>query len=221
VANGDVLIETYPRLYHMAHKGAWPSIERFGLLSTSALLDLFEVQGARRQQLESCRRPKSEEITHPKYGKAFLRDQHPLNEKKLSNALLDGLKPHDWYKILNRKAFLWGPETRLGILRGAPAYSDDRQTILVIDTAQLVARHQERILLCHMNSGATQPMAFPRGVNTFLSIDRYPIAERRRKYGTKGAVAEVTVDYSVPDVREYVLEAYEIGGGEPRRDLLA
>jgi hypothetical protein len=221
MANGDILVETYPRLYHMAHAGAWPSIERLGLLSTTALLDLFEVEGERREQLESSRRSKSEEITHPEHGRAFLRDQIPLNEKKLAKALRDGLMPRDWYRILNRKAYFWGPEARLRILRGAHAYSDQRQTIIVVDTAQLVARHGERILLCHLNSGATQPMAFPRGLSTFLPIDRYPIAERKHRYGMNGALAEVTVDYSVPDVRDYVLEAYEIGGAVKRRDLLA
>lgn len=221
VSNSEILIETYPRLYHMAHEGAWASIERLGLLSTSALLDLFEVKDARRHELESCRREKSEEIIHRTHGTALLRDQIPLNEKKLAKALLDDLKPCDWYRVLNRKVFFWGPQTRLGTLRGARAYSDHRQTIVVIDTAQLVARHRERIFLCHMNSGASQPMAFPRGLNTFLPIDEYPIAERKRKYGINGAVAEITVDYSVPDVREYVTEVYEIGGGEPRRDLLS
>lgn len=221
VSNSEILIEIYPQLYHMAHAGAWGSIERFGLLSTSALLDLFEVTGACRHKLESCRRRKTEEITHRTHGTALLRDQIPLNEKKLAKALLDDLKPRDWYRVLNRKVFFWGPQTRLGTLRGARAYSDHRQTIIVIDTAQLVARHRDRILLCHMNSGASQPMAFPRGLSTFLPIDEYPIVERRRKYGKNGAVAEITVDYSVPDVREYVTDVYEIGGGEPRRNLLS
>ena len=35
----------YPPLYHMAAEGSWPSIQRHGLLSTSALLDLYEVCG--------------------------------------------------------------------------------------------------------------------------------------------------------------------------------
>lgn len=34
------LAERYPRLFHMAAAGSWPSIERHGLLSTSALLDI-------------------------------------------------------------------------------------------------------------------------------------------------------------------------------------
>ena len=33
----------YPFLYHMAELSSWPSIQRHGLLSTSALLDLYEI----------------------------------------------------------------------------------------------------------------------------------------------------------------------------------
>ena len=65
-----------------------------------------------------------------------------------------------------------------------------------------------------MNSGPTQPIASPRGFQTFLAIDSYPLPVRKKKYGVKGAVAEVTVDYSVPDLRDLVVEAYEIGGGQ-------
>jgi hypothetical protein len=220
MSNGDLLVTLYPRLYHMAHAGAWPNIERYGLLSTTALLDLFEINGTRREQLESSRRPKSEEIVHPTHGRALLRDQIPLNEKKLAKALEDGLTPAEWYRLLNRKVFFWGPESRLGILRGAREYEADRQTIIVVDAAQLLARHGDRILLCHMNSGATQPMAFPRGRKTFLPIEDYPLAERQKKYGVKGAVAEVTVDYSIPDLPEFVVEAYETGGGEKRKEFV-
>ncbi|MCC6953594.1 MAG: hypothetical protein IT290_05710 [Deltaproteobacteria bacterium] len=220
MSNRNLLVQLYPRLFHMAHEGAWPSIKRHGLLSTTALLDLFGVNGARREHLESARRSKSAEITHPTHGRALLRDQIPLNEKKLVKALEDGLTPTEWYRLLNRKVFFWGPESRLGILRYAREYEADRQTIVVVDAAQLVARHGDRVLLCHMNSGATQPMAWPRGRKTFLPIDEYPLTERLKKYGPKGAVAEVTVDYSVPDLREFVVEVYEAGGQRERETLL-
>jgi hypothetical protein len=49
----DEFAATYPQLYHLAEAGSWPSIERHGLLSVSALLDLFEVDGNRREELES------------------------------------------------------------------------------------------------------------------------------------------------------------------------
>lgn len=105
-------------------------------------------------------------------------------------------------------------------MQSAREYEGDRQTIVVVDAAQLVARHGARILLCHMNSGATQPMAFPRGRKTFLAIDEYPLAERWKKYGAKSALAEVTVDYAVPDLRDFVIEAYEVGGGRKRHDFV-
>ena len=40
--------ERWPRLYHMAEAGSWPSIKERGLLSTTALLDLFELEGESR-----------------------------------------------------------------------------------------------------------------------------------------------------------------------------
>lgn len=39
----EELANLYPRLYHMAEPGSWESIRRYGLLSTSSLLSLFEI----------------------------------------------------------------------------------------------------------------------------------------------------------------------------------
>jgi hypothetical protein len=218
--NAELLVELYPRLFHMAHAGSWPAIQRHGLLSASALLDLFEVGGPRREELETRRRAKSEEILHPVHGRALLRDQIPLSEKKLAGALEDGLTTADWCQILNSRVFFWGPESRLGTLQNADAYRGERQTVLVVDAAKLVARHGGEIELCHMNSGATNPMAFTRGKRTFLPLDVYPLRERLKKYGKKAAVAEVTVRHAVPDIANLVAEVYEIGGEEPKRNLL-
>ena len=218
-SNRQLFAKFYPRLFHMSHAGSWPSIRENGLLSTTALLDLFEVNGKRRALLEECRRPQSEEITHPTHGRAMLRDQQPLNEKKLATCLQDGFSPRDWYKLLNRKVFFWGPETRLKILQGARLYEAHRQTIVEIDTASFLQRYADGITLCYINSGSTQPMAWDRGKNTFLPLDTFPLAERRKKYGVKNAVAEVTVDYAVPDVRDFVVRAYEIGGPTPKAVL--
>ena len=80
----------YPQLFHMAASDAWDGILRRGLLSTSALLDLFEVVGSRREELEARRRPESVRISHPKHGTAVLRDQKPMSETKLARCLRDG-----------------------------------------------------------------------------------------------------------------------------------
>jgi hypothetical protein len=220
-SNKSLLKSYYPRLYHMSHEGAWPSIERIGLLSTTALLDLFEVTGSRRYALEETRRSKSEPIAHPKFGQAMLRDQQPINEGKLAKALRDGLTPRDWYRILNGRVFFWGPESRLRILQGAKLYESSRQTVIEIDTEQFLNRYAERVSLCRINSGATQPMAWERGKDTFVPLDEYPLSDRRKRYGLKSAVAEVTVDYAVPDLREFVVSVYEAGGQIEKKVLWA
>ncbi len=60
-----------------------------GLLSTSGLLDLFEVEGSKREQIESERRPESITITHPKHGTAVIRDQKPMREAAIASCLTD------------------------------------------------------------------------------------------------------------------------------------
>jgi hypothetical protein len=41
----------------MAEVGTWLSIRERGLLSTSALLDLYGIEGEERRRIESCNRP--------------------------------------------------------------------------------------------------------------------------------------------------------------------
>ncbi len=49
----DQFVARYPKLYHMAECGSWPSIKRHGLLTTSALIQLFGVGDAERLRLEA------------------------------------------------------------------------------------------------------------------------------------------------------------------------
>jgi hypothetical protein len=68
----DELIVNYPTLFHMAALGSWPSIRERGLLSTSALLDLYEVVGEQRIAIEARHRAETIVIEHPKLGLAGL-----------------------------------------------------------------------------------------------------------------------------------------------------
>ena len=171
----------------MAHAGSWQSIQTHGLLSTSALLDLFEYQGEERRVIECAHRPESITITHPQHGKAVIRDQKPLREEWLTKTLC-GTDAKGWYKLLNSRVFFWATKERLeGMLkpyRGLP------QLILIVDTSRLVAGHKKEIELCHMNSGATHANPAPRCPNVFK-----PIAEYLRR-----EVAEVTVPKRVDDI---------------------
>ena len=82
ICGGD-FARRFPFLYHMAEFGSWPSIRQHGLLSTSALLDLYEVAGVERAGLEFRHRPECEEIYHDAHGSAVIRDQKPMTDADL------------------------------------------------------------------------------------------------------------------------------------------
>ncbi|WBV42519.1 DUF7002 family protein [Pseudoroseomonas cervicalis] len=94
----EELLSDCPVLYHMAERGSWPSIQRHGLLSTSALLDRFEVTGGRRVAIESERRSDGVVLEHPRLGRATLRDQKPMDDAGLARCLQDGLTPKRWLR---------------------------------------------------------------------------------------------------------------------------
>jgi hypothetical protein len=189
----------------MAEAGSWRSIKRHGLLSTSALLDLFEVTGEERDLIEGRRRPESVAIRHSLYGTAWIRDNKPINETVLRRTLV-GMTEREWYRTLNSRVFFWLSKKRLDRLRHAPAYRNRRHDILTLDTAQLLRRHGTRVELAHLNSGAVHPSAnYPRGADTFKPIDQYPWQERLM-IAPSEPIVELTVLHSVVDARKVVLD---------------
>lgn len=203
----------YPYLYHMAELGSWGSIQKHGLLSTTALLDLFEINGSLRAQLECQHRPESVTIRHPIHGEAVVRDQKPMHDAGLKRALQDNLKPKDWYRVLNRRVFFWVTVDRLQRMLSARAYKNQRHLVLKIKTATLVSVHAERIELCRMNSGCTKPIPHPRGLQTFKSIGEYPDINWSRPE----PIVELTVDYAVNDIESHVVSVHEAGAGKANR----
>ncbi len=199
------LISRHPVLYHMAEDGSWESIRKLGLLSTSALLDTFEVGGLRRYEVESCRRPEMVELVHPEHGRALVRDNKPMQERVLERCLV-GMEPREWYETLNRKVFFWVDRGRLIRLLGARAYRDRPHLVLELDAAGLLRRHGLRVSLSGINSGATFAMnPAPRGPGTFRPIVEHPEGVR---------VVELAVDYAVPDAAEFVLSVSRWRGTE-------
>jgi len=188
----------------MTDVDAWPSISQHGLLSTQALLDLFEVNGDRRTALLTRRRPASVVLQHPLKGRAVLRDQIPLSETRLAACLQDGLTPQQWLSMLNSKVFFWVDPQRLETLRDADAYRGARQLVLTVDTESLVQADVGRIIVSDRNTGATRPFAHPRGRRTFL-----PLADNGRR-----RIVELVVEGSVPDIVQHVTVATQIGGGQ-------
>lgn len=198
------IAERWPRLHHMAEAGSWPSIQRHGLLATSALLDLFEVEGEEREAIETRRRPESVRITHPEHGEAWVRDNKPINETVLKRTL-EGMSLADWYRTLNGRVFFWLTTERLDKLRSAGAYAEREHDILTLDTAALLDAYGEEVELAHLNTGAVHAGAnYPRGAGTFRRIEDYPWKERVAKARSE-PIVELTVPGLVADVGRFVV----------------
>jgi len=191
----------------MAELGSWPSIQRHGLLSTSALLDRFEISGAERFRLESRWRSRSETIRHHAYGSAVIRDQMPMREGELK-PLLDGMKPRAWYELINGKIFFWADLRGLKKLLCAVMYKDKAHCVLTVDTRTLLNRHMKDIWLTDQNSGSVISKR-RRGLDTF---------KRVRDFGSPW-VEEVAVDYVIPDVADLTLRVEEWKADNKLREI--
>lgn len=211
--DSDLFCQTFPRLYHMAHHEALPSIRRHGLLSTSALLDLFEVNGARRMEIETRMRRECVEIRHPKHGVAVIRDQKPImNDRRLEQSLGGTATAAEFHLLLNSKVFFWVNPDRLAGLRAAVAYRGEPQLVLTFSTQRLAEAFGGQMMLCPMNSGACKPMAHSRSPAIFQRVGDYDFEFwRRRKGKAIKAVVECTVERAVLDVERFILQTELIG----------
>lgn len=202
-------VDRYPRLYHMAERGSWPSIRDRGLLSTKATLDLADLRGRARRGIESELRRDKVSIEVPGDAPVVLRDQKPMSQQKLEKHLLNGVTPAQWCRFLNSKVFLWATPERLDTLLAAGPYAQAEHDILTIDTASLVTRYSEDILLCRLNSGSTTPYGTDRDFSIFLPISSYPV---NTKGNPRREVAEVLLDYSVSDIANHVVDVKRMRG---------
>lgn len=192
--NRQTFLTKYPRLYHMTHNDSWPGIERHGLLSTSALLDLFEYQGEPREAIEARHRDESVTIAHSEHGKAVIRDQKPLREEWLVKTLT-GTDAAGWYRLLNGKVFFWATKQRLLKLLNAKSYRNQSHLVLIVDTSRLVDKYGDCIELTHMNTGATFANPAPRSPKTFKSLKDY----------ARPCVVEVAIPGKVPDIIDFIV----------------
>ena len=204
------LIAKHPVLYHMADARNWASIERFGLLSTTALLDRYAIAGAERFAIESSHRPATVPIDAPGLGPAHVRDQAPLNPMILPACLTD-MTPRAWLETLNGRVFFWPTLDRLA--RMLKSYLKSEQAVFEVDTRRFLARYADRVELSHINSGfaAAAYKPAPRGSATFQPLPAYTDT-------VKNAVAEVTVPGGVPDIFDLTIRV--VGRMRGRDDRL-
>ena len=208
----EELIADCPTLYHMAERGSWPSIRDKGLLSTSALLDLYSMEGRQRCRIERAHRPRSVALRAVGLPGAVVRDQMPMSDSGLRRCLPEHMSPSDWYQVLNGKAFFWLSKERLHRLTNARAYRDREHDILLVDTRSLVEAYRAEIWLCPINSGCTKPVARARDETTFEGVVDYPYSYWRRKRKKGDRVVELAVDYAVPDISKHVRQVVAMKG---------
>lgn len=209
----EQLFTTYPRLYHVAAADSWPSISKYGLLSTSRLLDLYGISGKERERIESCHRPESVVISNPQHGMAVIRDQKPMHETVLRKCLV-GCTPRQWYQLLNSKVFFWLTEKRVTALLAARAHRKLAHVVIIADAEALLRKHGPAALLSPINSGSTIRRAAKRGIASFQRPDLYPYETRRKLRGTEHAIVELAIKHSIPDVREFVLRVERRQGSQ-------
>jgi hypothetical protein len=209
----EEFLQNSRKLYHMAEFESWPSIRDRGLLSTTAILDLYSVQGEERRQIEEVRRPASVTLKHKTLPPIVIRDQLPMTDAALTPCLQDGLTPRDWYLLLNRRVFFWPSKERLTRLLGAKAYRDKKHDILEVDSSSLVRDYRDDITLSPINSGSTLFNPQPRGKQTFSRIADYPYAARPKD----NRLAELAIDHSVRDISAHVTKVVEMQGDKELR----
>lgn len=196
-------------LYHMCEKGSWEGIQKRGLLSTTALLDLYKVRGERRFQLESQLRRKSETISNaemPELGQAVLRDQDPMIDRPESgiylSRLLKDTSEQQWFELLNRKTFFWVNQERLLVMLCARNYRYHPHWVIRVDSEALLRRHKDRVSLAWQNTGSLYSGKL-RGQDTFVPFEECPV---------RGGVVELAVEYSIPDIADLAIDVTEYTG---------
>lgn len=206
------LVATHPRLYHMAEAGAWPSILRNGLLSTTAVLDRFGIKGKDRLPFESEHRPARMLVPHWSHPDAVvLRDQKPMPPDALRRVLPPHVSPRQWYKLVNRRVFFWAAWPRLETLLHSRSYRTGYHDVMVLDTQSLVDAYEEHIHLTHMNTGTVMPWYTPRDPTAFKRIADYPV---RASGSPVKPVVELTVEGKVLDVERFVLTVHRMHSSE-------
>jgi hypothetical protein len=193
----NALSKKYPKLYHMADKRNWDGIVKHGLLSTSAILDLYEYKGIKRFQIESQIRSSEFQISHLKHGSAIIRDQDPMVDRPSEGMSLEkclvNLTTQEWFEFLNKRTFFWASIKGLEFMLKARLYRATSHYVFIVDTEKLLRKYQQGVLLTDMNTGSLWRMK-RRSFNTFVPLSRYSKMQW---------VNEVTIEYSVPDIFDF------------------
>ncbi|WP_426954881.1 DUF7002 family protein [Muricoccus radiodurans] len=191
----------HPRLFHVTDPDALPGIERDGLLSAAALVDLYGVPEPDRPALLDDNRGRGvfTRLTRPGLPGATLRDQW-MPDAPLTACLRGAYtgRPAAWRRLINSHVFFWVDEAqahRLARVNRARA-----QIVLAFDTAGLLAAHADRAVTAPINTGIAAGLygrpGTPRDETTFRPLTEYPRPDRK-------PAKELAIRDGVPDVMRH------------------
>jgi hypothetical protein len=219
--DAEQLAALHPLVYHMAEDGSWPSIRERGLLSTQAIVDLYQPDDETRVEILAAVRRRKITLTRNGLPGITIRDQLPA--KFLHACMNEGVSPQEYLDVLNSRVFFWVSIQRLKTLLHARLYRNLRHTVLRVDTAELLRAYQGRVQLAPYNTGSMHvPNAPKRGPDVFTDLADYPYEDwARRRGGSGDLIVELTIDYAVPDISSYVTRAETWADGLPTELLYA
>ncbi|SRR6266851_3112724 len=195
------------RVYHLVDANNLRSIERDGLFSTNLLL---ERSGLSADECRRRQRQQRKERTRLPDG-VVIRDQNPMPPRALSQCLVDGTTPGEWYALLNSMIFFWADRNRLE--RQAHACGPWPQLILEIDAEKLIDHHARRAFVTPFNVGSAMRRPAQRGKASFVPLTAWmengweyeSIGLKRPLRPMSRRPAELTVQDTVPDIMDFVL----------------
>ena len=206
----------------MAEDGSWLNIQKYGLLSTSALLTLYGYRGTEREKVESEWRSQKMKISSDGFEDAIIRDQIPMPPDVLKRCLTGGMSPEEWYGLINGKIFFWATWKSLEIFLAAKEYKNNPQLVIIVDARLLLERFESRITLSSINSGSTyyDPEKYDRpharGQDTFKKIPDY----------SAPYIAELVIEEGITNIAEVAISverwiAHRVNYEKPTFEKLA
>lgn len=187
----DAFLAKYQQLWHVTDGGAWPTLQRHGLLSTARLVELFGLPDA--DTVLSTKREEPIVLEDPEIGRAVLRDQSQLSEKKLEAALTDGLTVADWLRKMNGLVPLYAD--RAARDKMLATYAGQDSLVVTLNARSLLDHYGVWFKVTAINTGSSYYGSGSRGNSTFLSVQRYD---------PKRPIREVVIDAAIPDLMDHV-----------------
>lgn len=202
------------RIFHLAEADNWPSIEKRGLMSAAALLDLPGVTAEDKDRVRAHRA-----VRTVLGNGAVVRDQTPMPPAALQ-CCLHGMTPRQWYALLNTKVFFWVDPERLH--RHLHACRRSAQVVMVMDATALLRTYAPQASVTPFNTGNARRKPAFRGRATFVPYAAWVRSGWQQETTALGTrprprnhrPAELTVDHAVPDAMRFVIDVRRVNPGQ-------